>query len=371
MALKILAFVGTRPEAIKMAPVIRALQARPEVECLLCTTGQHKELLQPMLDVFQLRPDYQFDVMTEDQPAAAVVEAVIGRAREVIAKEAPDWVLVQGDTATAAAAALVAHLERVKLGHVEAGLRTFDRQRPFPEETFRRVADLVADAYFAPTEQARQNLLREGCAEEAVHVTGNTVVDALRQMEARLAECAPSDDYLPEAARGKRLVLVTVHRRENVGAPLLRICDALRELADGLDEGTHIVCTVHPNPNVSATLRERLRDHPRLSLIEPLGYLDFIALMRDSYLILTDSGGVQEEAPAFGKPVLILREVTERPEVVDAGIARLVGSDAEVIVREARTLLTDTAAYEKMARVENPFGDGHAGERIARLLTEG
>ena len=370
MVTKILAFVGTRPEAIKMAPVIRALQAKPDVDCRLCVTGQHRELLQPMLDAFQLRPHYQFEVMTEDQPAAAVLEAVMHHAREVIIEERPDWVLVQGDTATAAAVALVAYLERVKLGHVEAGLRTFDRRQPFPEEVFRRMVDLVADLYFAPTERARQNLLAEGCPEESVHLTGNTVVDALYLIRDWLA-CHPSrDSHLPEEARGKRIVLATVHRRENFGAPLLRICDALRTIADGLDETTHVVCTVHPNPNVSETLRQRLADHQRLSLIEPLDYLDFVALMRDSYLILTDSGGIQEEAPAFGKPVLVLREVTERPEAVEAGVARLVGSDTEAIVREARTLLTDPAAYERMARVINPFGDGRAAERIARLLTD-
>ena len=370
MATKILAFVGTRPEAIKMAPVIRALQAKPGVECRLCVTGQHRELLQPVLEVFQLRPDFEFDVMTEDQPPAAVLAAVIQHSRAVILQQSPDWVLVQGDTSTATAVALVAYLERVKLGHVEAGLRTFDRHQPFPEEVFRRVVDLVADCYFAPTERARQNLLREGCAEEAVHVTGNTVVDALHLIRDWLAQSPPRSDYLPEPARGKRIILATVHRRENFGEPLLRICDALRAIADDLDDTTHIVCTVHPNPNVSGPLRQRLEGHARLSLVEPLDYLDFVALMRDCYLIITDSGGIQEEAPAFGKPVLVLREVTERPEAVEAGVALLVGSDAEAIVRETRTLLTDPAAYERMARTVNPFGDGHAGERIARLLTE-
>ena len=369
MASKILVFVGTRPEAIKMAPVIQALQAKPAVDCRLCVTGQHRELLQPMLDVFQLQPQHRFDVMTEDQPAAAVLEAVIHKAREVIEQEKPDWVLVQGDTATAAAVSLVAYLERVKLGHVEAGLRTFDRRQPFPEEVFRRVADLVADMYFAPTERARQNLLREGCAEETVHVTGNTVVDALFQIQDWLARTPSRNGRMPAQAQGKRVILATVHRRENFGEPLLRICDALRSIADGLDDTAHIVCTVHPNPNVSTALRERLEGHPRLSLIEPLDYLDFVALMRDSYLILTDSGGIQEEAPSFGKPVLVLREVTERPEAIEAGVARLVGSDAETITRETRTLLTDQAAYERMARVTNPFGDGHAAERIADLLT--
>lgn len=370
MTTKILAFVGTRPEAIKMAPVIRALEAKPDVETRLCTTGQHRELLAPMLEVFQLTPAYSLDLMTDDQPAASVLASVIQHAREVIIQERPDWVLVQGDTATAAAAGLVAYLERVRLAHVEAGLRTYDRQRPFPEEVFRRVVDLVADLYFAPTERARQNLLDEGCPNDAVHVTGNTVVDALLLIREWLARDPSRRCSLPDAAQGKRIVLATVHRRENFGLPLLRICDAIRAIADGLDDSTHIVSTVHPNPNVAAALRERLAGHPRISLIEPLAYLDFVALMQDAYLILTDSGGIQEEAPAFGKPVLVLREVTERPEAVEAGVARLVGSDTDAIVREARTLLTDRAAYERMARVVNPFGDGHAAERIAELLAE-
>ncbi|MGB2693636.1 MAG: UDP-N-acetylglucosamine 2-epimerase (non-hydrolyzing) [Dehalococcoidia bacterium] len=369
MATKVLAFIGTRPDANKMAPVIRALEAKPDVQCRLCVTGQHRELLQPMLDVFGLKPDYQFDVMTEDQPATAVLGAVMQHARDVIAQERPDWVLVQGDTSTAAAAGLAAYLERVQLGHVEAGLRTYDKHQPFPEEVFRRIVDLMADAYFAPTERARQNLLREGCPPDAVHVTGNTVVDALFQIRDWLAQEFPRRCPLPDEAQGKRIVLTTVHRRENFGAPLERICDALRAIAGGLDDTAHIVCTVHPNPNVAATLRERLAGLPHLSLIEPLDYLDFVAAMQDSYLILTDSGGIQEEAPASGKPVLVLREVTERPEVIDAGVARLVGSDTDTIVRETETLLRDANAYERMARVVNPFGDGHAAERIADVLT--
>ncbi|MEX1254817.1 MAG: UDP-N-acetylglucosamine 2-epimerase (non-hydrolyzing) [Dehalococcoidia bacterium] len=372
MPLKLLAFVGTRPEANKMAPVIRALRGRAGVECRLVATGQHRDLLQPMLDVFQLTPDFQYDVMTEDQAATAVFESVLHLASEVIERERPDWVLVQGDTATAAAASLAAYLAHVKLGHVEAGLRTYDRQRPFPEEVFRRIADLVADAYFAPTERARQNLLAEGCPEAAVHVTGNTVVDALYQVRDWLADTPERTPSLPEPAAGKRIVLVTVHRRESFGEPLARICDALFAIADGLDDASRVVCTVHPNPNVANVLRERLGAHERISLIEPLDYLDFVALMRDCYLILTDSGGIQEEAPAFGKPVLVLRDVTERPEAVEAGVARLVGTDIDAIVRETRLLLSDAAAYESMARPPgqiNPFGDGHAAPRIADILT--
>lgn len=370
MAIQILAFIGTRPDANKMAPVVRALQAQPGVTCRLCVTGQHRELLQPMLELFQLRPDYQFEVMSEDQPAASVFAAVLERAREVIAAERPDWVLVQGDTATAAAAGLAAYLEGARLGHVEAGLRTYDRRRPFPEEAFRRIVDLVADLYFAPTERARQHLLNEGCPADAVHLTGNTIVDALYLIRERLAHEPRRRCPAPPEARGKRLVLCTVHRRESFGAPLVRICDALREIADDLDDATHLVCTVHPNPNVARPLRQRLAGHPRLSLIEPLDYLDFVALLEEAYLILTDSGGIQEEAPAFGKPVLVLREVTERPEAVEAGVAKLVGTATAAIVREARALLDDQSAYERMARVANPFGDGHAAERIAAILAQ-
>jgi UDP-N-acetylglucosamine 2-epimerase (non-hydrolysing) len=365
---RVVVFVGTRPEAVKMAPVVRALRAKPGLECLLCVTGQHRDLVQPMLDVFELTADYAFDAMTEDQTTSSVVQVLVGVAREVVAREAPDWVLVQGDTSTVAAASLVAFLEGVKLGHVEAGLRTYDRRQPFPEEVFRRIADLVADAYFAPTARARENLLREGCPERAVYVTGNTVVDALHQVRDWLAADPSRRCALPEAAAGKRLVLVTVHRRENFGAPLERICDALRRIAEGIDDGTHLVCTVHPNPNVSGVLRERLGRHPRISLIEPLDYLAFVALLEQCHLVLTDSGGIQEEAPAFGKPVLVLREVTERPEAVEAGLARLVGSDTDAIVRETLALLQDAAAYERMARVVNPFGDGHAAERIADII---
>ena len=368
MATKILAFVGTRPEAIKMAPVIRALQAKPGIECRLCVTGQHRELLRPVLDVFQLRPDFEFDVMTEDQPPAAVLAAVIHHSREVILQQAPDWVLVQGDTSTATAVALVAFLERVKLGHVEAGLRTFDRRQPFPEEVFRRVVDLVADCYFAPTERARQNLLREGCPEEAVHVTGNTVVDALHLIRDWLARSPPRSDNLPKAAQGKRIILATVHRRENFGEPLLRICDALRAIADDLDDTTHIVCTVHPNPNVSRVARRELAEHPQIILCPPMDYGPFITAMKKSFFILTDSGGVQEEAPALAKPVLVLRAETERPEAVEAGVAKLVGPDYERIVSESERLLQSPRAYASMAKGVSPYGDGAAAGRIAGIL---
>lgn len=371
MSVKVLVIVGTRPEAIKMAPVVKALQVDDAFECRLCLTGQHRDLLHPMLDVFGLRPDFDLNVMKEAQQPAAVMASILTLLTEVVRQEKPDWLLVQGDTSTVAAASLVAYLEWVKLGHVEAGIRTFDKHQPFPEEVFRRVADVAADLHFAPTERARSNLLREGHSGTTVHVTGNTVVDALRMVVERQGDKPPPHPRLLESLNGRRIVLVTVHRRENLGQPLVRICQALQAIAGRMNGTAHIVCTVHPNPTVSTVVRRELAGPPNISLVPPLDYLEFVAMMRRSYLILTDSGGIQEEAPTFGKPVLVLRSVTERPEAVEAGTSRLVGTDDSVIVREACRLLDDSAAYEEMSQVANPFGDGHAAERIVALLRSG
>ncbi len=370
MSIKVFVIIGTRPEAIKMAPVVKALQADSAFDCRLCLTGQHRDLLHPMLDVFGLRPDFDLNVMKEAQHPAAVMASILTLLTDLVRQEKPDWLLVQGDTSTVAAASLVAYLEWIKLGHVEAGLRTFDKHQPFPEEMFRRVADLAADLHFAPTERARSNLLREGHPEATVHVTGNTVVDALRMVAEWQGDAPPPHHSLPKGLDGQRIVLVTVHRRENLGQPLLRICRALHGIAGRVNGTAHLVCTVHPNPNVSTVLRRELAGPPNISLIPPLDYLEFVAMMRRSHLILTDSGGVQEEAPTFGKPVLVLRNVTERPEAVEAGTSCLVGTDDTVIVREACRLLEDSAAYDRMSHVANPFGDGHAAERIAALLKE-
>lgn len=368
MPVRVLVIVGTRPEAIKMAPVVKALQADDAFDCTLCLTGQHRDLLYPMLDVFGLRPDFNLNVMTEGQQSAAVMASVLTLLTEVVRQEKPDWLLVQGDTSTVAAASLVAYLERVKLGHVEAGLRTFDKHEPFPEEVFRRVADVAADLHFAPTERARCNLLREGHSEATVHVTGNTVVDALRMVAEWQGDAPPCHPVVSEGLNGRRMLLVTVHRQENLGQPLERICQALHSIAGRMNGTVHVVCTVHPNPHVSTVLRRELGSAANISLIPPLDYPEFVAMMRRSHLILTDSGGVQEEAPTFGKPVLVLRNVTERPEAVEAGTSRLIGTDDSVIVREACRLLEDSAAYDEMAHVANPFGDGHAAERIVALL---
>jgi len=371
MSIKVLVIIGTRPEAIKVAPVVKALQADDAFDCRLCLTGQHRDLLYPMLDVFGLRPDFDLNVMKKAQQPAAVMASILTLLTELVRQEKPDWLLVQGDTSTVAAASLVAYLEWVKLAHIEAGLRTFDKHQPFPEELFRRVADLAADLHFAPTERARSNLLSEGHSEATVHVTGNTVVDALRMVAEWQGDTPPRHPSLPECPDGRRIVLVTVHRRENLGRPLLRICRALHGIAGRMNGTVHLVCTVHPNPSVSTVLQRELAGPPNISLIPPLDYLEFVAMMRRSHLILTDSGGVQEEAPTFGKPVLVLRNVTERPEAVEAGTSRLVGTDDSVIVREACRLLEDSAAYNEMSHVANPFGDGHAAERIAALLRSG
>ncbi len=355
--LEILAVYGTRPEAIKMAPVIEALKRRPDAFSVrVCATGQHREMLDQVQEIFGLQPDLDLNLMRHDQTlnglAAAALEAVDG----LLAAAAPDWLLVQGDTTTAMTAALAAFHRGVRVGHVEAGLRTGDLRRPFPEEANRRVIDLLADALFAPTERSRDALLAEGCDEGRVHVVGNTVVDAL-------ATLAPGP-----AAEGERPeVLITVHRRESFGEPLRGIFTALRRLAGSFPEVLWIY-PVHRNPNVRGPAFEILGGLPNLELRDPLDYRELVALLARCRFALTDSGGIQEEAPALGKPVLVLRDTTERPEGVDAGVARLAGTDPERIFTEASRLLTDRSAYLAMARAVNPYGDGRASERIAAIL---
>jgi UDP-N-acetylglucosamine 2-epimerase (non-hydrolysing) len=355
--LEILAVYGTRPEAIKMAPVIEALKRRPEAFSVrVCATGQHREMLDQVQEIFGLRPDLDLNLMRHDQTlnglAASALEAVDG----ILAAASPDWLLVQGDTTTAMTAALAAFHRGVRVGHVEAGLRTGDLRRPFPEEANRRVIDLLADALFAPTERSRDALLAEGCDERRVHVVGNTVVDALGW----LAHGPVEEPERPE-------VLITVHRRESFGEPLRGIFTALRRLAESFPDVLWIY-PVHRNPNVRGPAYEILGGVPNLELRDPLDYRELVALLARCRFALTDSGGIQEEAPALGKPVLVLRDTTERPEGVDAGVARLAGTDPERIFAEASRLLTDLAAYLAMARAVNPYGDGRASERIAAIL---
>jgi UDP-N-acetylglucosamine 2-epimerase (non-hydrolysing) len=364
--IKVLSIFGTRPEAIKMAPVVKELERHPaNIVSRVCVTAQHREMLDQVLDLFDITPDYDLDLMRDDQSLAEITARVFTDLDPVIAAERPDWVLVQGDTTTVMAASLVAFYHQVKVGHVEAGLRTGDKWQPFPEEVNRKVAGVVADAHFAPTTTAKDNLLREGVPPEAIHVTGNSVIDAL-YMAAEM-DCDLASGPLVDVPWEKRVLLVTAHRRENHGQPLENVCAALLEIAERYDD-VYVVYPVHLNPNVQVPVHRLLGEHDQITLLAPLDYLPLVQLMKRSYLVLTDSGGIQEEAPGLGKPVLVLREVTERPEAVAAGTVQLVGTDRERIVREATALLDDDDAYQQMAQAVNPYGDGLAAERIAAVL---
>jgi UDP-N-acetylglucosamine 2-epimerase (non-hydrolysing) len=362
----VMCVVGTRPEAIKMAPVIQELRRRPEqFDLKVCSTGQHRDMLDQVLPLFGIVPEIDLHLMRPDQTPSEVAARVLLALEPVLREVLPEWLLVQGDTTTVMAASLCAHHNRVRVGHVEAGLRSFDRANPFPEEMNRIVADHVSDLHFAPTVRARANLLREGIAPASIHVTGNTVIDALLQV----AACAwepPEGDPLEAIDPRKRLILATAHRRENLGAPLAGICAALRRLAERGD--VQVLVPVHRNPHVLELVHSRLGGVPGVLLLPPLDYRHLVHVMKQSCLVLTDSGGIQEEAPSLGVPVLVLREVTERPEGVEAGTAMLVGTQAERIEAEAFRLLDDRAAYQQMARATNPYGDGRAATRIADAL---
>jgi len=368
--MKVLAVFGTRPEAIKMAPVISELRRRPDqLVCKVCITAQHRQLLDDVLRLFEIEPDYDLDVMREGQSPSYVAATILTRLEKVIQDEKPQWVLVQGDTTTAMAAALATFYQKVRIGHVEAGLRSGNKWQPFPEEINRKLVDVVADLHFAPTARARENLLKEGYPEAGILVTGNTVIDALLDITQRPFERqgTPLED-LP--LDGKRLILVTTHRRENFGAPLRDICRALLEIAHHYSDDVHIVVPVHPNPNSLKPVQAELAGVANISLLPPLDYISMAHLMKRSYLILTDSGGIQEEGPTFGVPVLVLRDVTERPEAVEAGTAKLVGTDRSRIVRETKRLLQDQGEYRRMARAVNPYGDGLASKRIVQALLD-
>jgi UDP-N-acetylglucosamine 2-epimerase (non-hydrolysing) len=356
-ARKILVLYGTRPEAIKMAPVVAALRRRGDrFAVTVATTAQHREMLDPVQELFGLAPDLDLDLMRPDQSPNELASRAFAALDPPLRDLAPDWLLVQGDTTTAMVGALAAFHRRVRVGHVEAGLRTGDLSQPFPEEANRRAIDLLADALFAPTARARDALLREGAPAERVHLTGNTGIDALLQAAARV----------PEEPR-RNEVLITVHRRESFGAPLAGIFAALRELAEAFP-AVRFVYPVHPNPHVLLPAREALSGLANLELHPPFGYLELVRRLRSARLVLTDSGGIQEEAPTFGTPVLVLREKTERPEGIAAGVARLAGTDRQKIVAAASLLLTDEGAWRAMANAANPYGDGRAGERIAGIL---
>ena len=371
--MRLLAVFGTRPEAIKMAPVLRRLAATDGVEVRVCVTGQHRQMLDQVLDLFGIRPDHDLDLMRAGQGLTYVTTAVLDRLGEVLRAARPDRVLVQGDTTTTFAAALAAFYEKIPVGHVEAGLRTGNMLSPWPEEMNRRLATVIASWHFAPTEEARANLLREGIDPARVTVTGNTVIDALLDavaiLDADPARTAALERELPRLDPARRLILATGHRRENFDGGLVRVAEGLRRLADRGD--VEVVYPVHLNPNVQQAARAVLGGHPAIHLIAPLDYLPFVHMMRRATLIVTDSGGVQEEAPSLGKPVLVTRDTTERPEAVAAGTVELVGTDTERLLARATRLLDDPAAYAAMSFAHNPYGDGRAAARIVEALTSG
>ncbi|WP_434705768.1 UDP-N-acetylglucosamine 2-epimerase (non-hydrolyzing) [Pseudomonas sp. Z1-12] len=360
---KVLCIVGTRPEAIKMAPVIKALQAERNIACRVLATAQHRGLLDQILDGFAITADLDLDIMRPNQSLAALTSRLLLELDNVLQAEQPDVVLAQGDTTTVMSAALACFYRQIPFGHVEAGLRTGDLRNPFPEEANRVIAGKLTRWHFAPTQGAVDNLLREGVSASDITLTGNTVIDALLMTAAQ--DCALT---VPLDA-SKRLVLVTSHRRENFGEPFQNICQALKHLAER-NPGIQILYPVHPNPNVKEVAHQLLGQTPNILLCAPLDYAPFIAAMKRSYLIISDSGGVQEEAPALGKPVLVLREETERPEAVDLGVVKLVGANRDLIVKQAQRLLDDPEAYQGMARGVSPYGDGKAAARIVNVLRQ-
>lgn len=361
--------IGTRPDALKMAPVILELARRSDqVRQVVISTGQHLEMLKQVQEVFCIKPDYELEVMLPGQTLAQITSRVLERLDPLLAELKPDVLLCQGDTTTTFVSSLAAFYNKIPVGHVEAGLRTDNRYDPFPEEINRRLTGALAELHFAPTDQSEQNLLREGIPAANIHRVGNTVIDALLEVAAR--PYTFEDAELDRLTAGpNRVLVVTAHRRENLGAPLQRICEAVREIVRAFPD-LQCVFQMHKNPQVRTVIQSVLAEEPRVLLVEPQDYLPWINLMKRSTLILTDSGGIQEEAPALGKPILVMRETTERPEGITAGTAKLVGTDSATIVRQAKRLLTDSAAYEEMARAVNPYGDGRSAERIVSILLE-
>jgi UDP-N-acetylglucosamine 2-epimerase (non-hydrolysing) len=360
--LTVMPIFGTRPEAVKMAPLVNYLKSRPaEFRCVVCVTAQHREMLDQVLQAFDIVPDYDLDIMQQGQTLTQVTTRALEGLEKVLLEVKPDIVLAQGDTTTVLAAALAASYQKIPFGHVEAGLRTDNKFDPFPEEINRRLTGQLTDLHFAPTQRSKENLQREGVTDASIYLTGNTVIDALKVVSESKTTDVPADD------RGLRTILVTTHRRENWGVPLEGIATALHEIVEKFPD-TKIVLPMHSNPLVREPLQRILGGHPRVELIGPQEYLGFVQLMKSAHLVLTDSGGVQEEAPTLGLPVLVMRRTTERPEGVTAGTSKLVGTDKDEIVREASRLLGDDAAYEEMSRAANPYGDGKASERIAQAI---
>ena len=372
--MKVLCVLGTRPEAVKMAPIIRLLKKTAGIETRTCNTAQHRQMIDQVLELFEIKPDHDLNLMRDNQTMAEISASIFTHLDPILVEFNPDWVLAVGDTTTVVTTSLLAFYRRIKFGHVEAGLRTHDKWHPFPEEINRRLATVTADLHFAPTGWSQGNLLREGVEENRIFITGNPVIDALNHVAnqdepqeiTELLQNLGIDNQAAGRLTTKRLILVTAHRRENFGKPLENICHAIREIAARDD--IEVVYPVHLNPNVEEPVNRLLKGIGHVTLLPPLDYLPLVHLMKRSTLILTDSGGIQEEAPALGIPVLVLRDVTERPEGIEAGTLKLVGTQTRRIVLEAQRLLDDRSAYEKMAKAANPYGDGHAAERIIEAL---
>lgn len=361
---KILSVFGTRPEAIKMAPVVKELESRDGIQSVVCVTAQHRGMLDQVLEIFKIKPDYDLDIMKPGQSLAYITSTVLQGIEEVILKEKPDVVLVHGDTTTAMAAALAAFYQQIPVGHVEAGLRTYDKYSPFPEEMNRQIIDRIADYLFAPTETSKKNLEGRLNKGQKIFVTGNTAIDALKT--------TVSENYQNEIldwASDSRLILMTAHRRENLGEPMRQFFKAIRKLTEEFPD-VKVIYPVHLNPKVQETAKEVFGDSDKVKLIEPLDVLDFHNFMERAYFIMSDSGGVQEEAPSLGKPVLVLRDTTERPEGIEAGTLKLVGTDFENVYNEAKRLLSDKNKYDKMSQAKNPYGDGFASKYIVNALME-
>jgi len=357
---------GTRPEAIKMAPVILELEKHPDIlQGVIVSTGQHLEMLRQVMHIFEVRPDYDLGIMEEAQTLSQIVIKTLQGLESVVLREKPDMLLVQGDTSSAFAAALCAFYHKIPLGHVEAGLRTGDKWRPYPEEINRRLISEVSDLHFAPTDTALQNLLREDFNRSSIYLTGNTVIDALLKVSSRSFDLKRAG---LEIDKDKKVILVTAHRRESFGAPLKEICRAIGRIAKKYEKEVQVIFPAHKNPMVQVTVKESLGEIENVVITEPLDYEPFVHLMKASHVILTDSGGIQEEAPSLGKPVLVLREVTERPEAIAAGTVKLIGVKEEAIFAETERLLLDQKEYKRMTRAVNPYGDGKAAERIAGVL---
>ncbi|MBU4305741.1 MAG: UDP-N-acetylglucosamine 2-epimerase (non-hydrolyzing) [Candidatus Omnitrophica bacterium] len=367
--IKIITVLGTRPEVIKLAPVIKELEKHnSKIISKVVLTGQHRVMVDQFLEFFQIKPDYDLDIMLKNQTLFDVSSRCMERLAKVLEKERPDLMLVEGDTTTAFIASLCAFYLKISVGHVEAGLRTHDKYRPFPEEINRCLITVVADLHFAPTKRARENLLKEGIDKKKIYLTGNTVIDAIYAIAGK--DYPVKNKQLRKIDfKNKKVILVTAHRRESFGGSLLSICRALKEISAFKD--VEIIYPVHLNPNVQKPVQKLLNNRRNIHLLSPLDYESFVYVLKNCYFALTDSGGVQEEAPAFGKPILVMREVTERPEGVDSGVARLVGMNSERIVAEAKKLLFSKSAYDKMAKSVNPYGDGHAAERIVKAIING